>query len=75
MNLNCGEIRITKNLYILLPYVSHPKSIEVKEGIWRETFYRCKCRLGTYFKFIDDKTGLLITFRILGFGILYVEYY
>jgi hypothetical protein len=73
MNLNCGEFRLSKNTYFLFPYISYPKSIEIKNGVCIIKKYSCKCRLGTYFKIINEKNCFGFTFRVLGFGILYLE--
>lgn len=73
MNWNCGEYKLTKNLYLLFPYISHPKSIETIDGKCKEISFSCKCRLGTYVKIINEASCFGITFRLLGFGLLYLE--
>lgn len=62
-SLNWGEIKISKRLMILLPYVSFPKIIEKTGSVVK---FKHKLRADTYL----CRGKNYYSFRVLGFGFM-----
>ena len=65
-NLNWGEVRISKKIMLLLPYVSLPKIIEETGNVIK---FKPKLRMDTYL----SRGRNYFSFRILGFGLFYLK--